>query len=71
MRSPREPCRACGYEPLERGYRGHPGGADGSETECPRCLAQYALDDDGHIQFMYELPGRPLPSEQWKVVAPL
>jgi hypothetical protein len=63
VRAPTEPCRICGYEFLERGQHGH--GVDGSETECPVCLAQYALDDDGSIEFMYDLPNVPLTEQCW------
>lgn len=69
MHAPQEPCRICGYGPLERGPN-LTRSVDSSETECPRCLAQFALDDEGRIEFMFDLPGVPLPREQWRSVPP-
>jgi hypothetical protein len=68
MRQPvKDKCLNCGG-PLERGDQGHPHGVDSDEAECLRCLQQYAVYNDGTIEFAYTLPGLPLPPSEWREV---
>lgn len=58
---PIEPCAVCGFAPLERGERV----SDIDDATCPRCLAEYSMNEEGTIRFRFNLPGTPLPRERW------
>lgn len=58
---PIEPCACCGYAPLHRGERV----SDIDDATCPRCLAEYAMNEEGTIRYRYDLPDTPLPREHW------